>query len=212
MRRLAESSSVRSSHWVDGGHGRVLRVGDHIARERADALAAHGIALVRHGGRADLLFLERLFDLPVMLQQADIRAQCGTRSGRWRTATFRMRLSSFRGIGLAADGIAGGQSRTPPRSAGSSRRSFAPSPSNSSTKLASVPVVPRQPRKRMARSVILQLLKIQHQILQPERRALADGRQLRGLVVRIAKRRHGGILDLRTRRGSAWRPLARFRR
>ena len=46
-----------------GRHGRVEAVGDHIARQRREALAAHGVSLVGHGARADLVRLERLLHL-----------------------------------------------------------------------------------------------------------------------------------------------------
>ena len=40
---------------------------------------------------------------------------------------------------------------------------------------------------------VLYLLEIKHQILQPQRRALTDGRQLRGLIMRVGEGGHGGI-------------------
>ena len=46
----------------------ILRVGDHIARQRANALTAHGIALIRHGGRTDLVLLKGLLHLLQMTQ------------------------------------------------------------------------------------------------------------------------------------------------
>ena len=51
----------------------------------------------------------------------------------------------------------------------------------------------------MARDHVVQLFEVEHQVLKPERRALADGDELRGLIVRVAEAGQGGI-------GSAKRP------
>ena len=50
-----------------GGHGRVHGVGHQVAAQGADALGAHGVALVGHGAGADLVLFEGLLHLPVML-------------------------------------------------------------------------------------------------------------------------------------------------
>ena len=50
-------------------HGGVCGVRNQITAEGADALAAHGIAFVGHGRRADLCILEGFRKLPVMLKQ-----------------------------------------------------------------------------------------------------------------------------------------------
>jgi hypothetical protein len=55
--------------------GGVVGVADEVhdeAREAADALAAHGVALVGHGGGADLLVLEGLVDLLAVAEEADV--------------------------------------------------------------------------------------------------------------------------------------------
>lgn len=46
-----------------GGRERVLLERPQVPRERAHALVAHGIALVRHRRRPDLAGLERFLDL-----------------------------------------------------------------------------------------------------------------------------------------------------
>ena len=57
-----------------GRHRRVERERDDVARERADALGAHRVALVGHRGGADLRLLERLLELALVLEQAQVRA------------------------------------------------------------------------------------------------------------------------------------------
>ncbi|MPM95921.1 hypothetical protein SDC9_143077 [bioreactor metagenome] len=51
---------------------RVCAVGNHIACQRADAFRTHGVALVGHGGRTDLLLFKRLFHFFKALQQAHV--------------------------------------------------------------------------------------------------------------------------------------------
>ena len=55
-----------------GGHRGVERKRDHVAGEGADPLRAHRVPLVRHGGRADLRGFRGLFDLPVVLEEAQV--------------------------------------------------------------------------------------------------------------------------------------------
>ena len=73
-RRLAESSSVRSNHCsaaVVSGELAILITN----RERSGgSLASHGVALVSHSRGADLLSLERLFDLLHSGKEADVVA------------------------------------------------------------------------------------------------------------------------------------------
>ncbi len=96
-----------------GGHRRVERERDDVARERADALRAHRVALVGHGGRADLAGLERLFELAVVLQQAQVGADLVR---RLREARERVhdRVVLLARIGLARDEL-------PPRETGAPR-------------------------------------------------------------------------------------------
>ena len=55
-----------------GGVGAVGLERDDEPRERADPLGAHRVPLVRHGAGADLLRLERLEQLALVLQQAEV--------------------------------------------------------------------------------------------------------------------------------------------
>ena len=43
--------------------------------------------------------------------------------------------------------------------------------------------------ERQRRDAVLEVREVEHQVLHPQRRALADGRRLRGLEVRVAERR-----------------------
>ena len=76
-----------------GGHGGVHAVGNDVAGQGADALAAHGVALIRHGGGTHLMGLEGLFDLLHVAQQAQVGGKLVGRLSRVCLA----------GIGLAGD-------------------------------------------------------------------------------------------------------------
>ena len=75
MRLFAESSSVRSNHWVAAVIAGFSASSDDVACKGADTLAAHRVALVRHGGGADLVLLKRLFHFLQVLQQTRGRSR-----------------------------------------------------------------------------------------------------------------------------------------
>ena len=54
------------------GLNEISRIHDEMTRQRIDAFRAHRIPLERHGGRADLVLLERLFDLVQMLEETHV--------------------------------------------------------------------------------------------------------------------------------------------
>ena len=56
---------------------------------------------------------------------------------------------------------------------------------------ACVPVVPFTPRNLSVCDAVFDLLQIDRQVLRPERGALADGRELGGLKMRVTERRQG---------------------
>src|SRR4051794_23225566 len=60
---------------------RVRLEAENEASERVYALTAHWISLVCHGRRADLVLLERLFDLPDRLQDAHVTRELGGARG-----------------------------------------------------------------------------------------------------------------------------------
>ena len=55
-----------------GGHGGVQHIHHQVAAQSADALTAHGVALVGHGRGTDLILLERLLHFLEVCQQADV--------------------------------------------------------------------------------------------------------------------------------------------
>ena len=55
-----------------GGDGGVARVHDDVPGQGADALAAHGVALIGHGGGPDLVLLKGLLHLLQVAQQAHV--------------------------------------------------------------------------------------------------------------------------------------------
>ena len=174
-----------------GCHGRVLRISDHIAGKRADTFAAHGVALIRHGGRADLLVLERLLDLPVVLQKPDVRrhAASALADGRQRVQNPAV---EFPGIRLPADGIAALKAKLCgdlPVHLVDLRRIAVKQFNEAGLRAGRTPAAEETERAQR----VLHLLEIQRQILQPQRRTLADGRQLRGLIVCVGKGRHSSI-------------------
>ena len=85
MRRLAESSSVRSRPLRGGCHRRVHCVRHNIPGERADALAAHGVSLIGHRRRANLRGLKRLFRPAGRAAKGGYRSRTGSSSARWMT-------------------------------------------------------------------------------------------------------------------------------
>ncbi|MPM57021.1 hypothetical protein SDC9_103838 [bioreactor metagenome] len=87
------------------GHGGVHSVGHQIAGKGTDALRAHGIAFVGHGGGADLVFLKGFLQLPVVLQKAQVarKAIAALGNGGQNVQHPAVKLS---GIGLAAHGKA----------------------------------------------------------------------------------------------------------
>ena len=88
-----------------GGHLRVLRQRHHVAGKGADALRAHGIALVGHGRGADLALLKRLFHLAEGLQQPQIlRELVGALGDAGERAEHA--AVQFARIGLAGNGKA----------------------------------------------------------------------------------------------------------
>ena len=85
-----------------GGHGGVGDIGHEVAGQRANALAAHGIALVRHRRRADLRRAEGLFKLPVVLQKANVVGHAVAALG-YLAEGVQYPAVKLAGVGLPAD-------------------------------------------------------------------------------------------------------------
>ena len=85
-----------------GGHGGVQHIHHQVTAQGADALAAHGIALVGHGGRTDLVLFKGFLHLLEVGQQTDVGGHLhGTlakpRHGRQHIVVH------LAAVGLAAD-------------------------------------------------------------------------------------------------------------
>ena len=91
-----------------GGERCVHRFCHQVTGEGADPLAAHGVALVGHGGRTDLAVLKGLFQLAVMLQEADVLGHAVTALGNG-TQGIQDTGIGLAGVGLATDREAGGK-------------------------------------------------------------------------------------------------------
>ena len=159
----------------------------HEPRQRRDALGPHRIALVRHRRRPDLLRLERLFHLAERLEHAKVAAELRRAGGDAGDDAENLRVELPR-VGLTGDG---------------NRRPKSDLLGDHSLELADLLVVAaedlEEARLRARRSLDattgqrrdahVDVGEIEHQILHPQRRALADGRRLGGLKVRGAQGR-----------------------
>ena len=85
-----------------GGHGGVGDIGHEVAGQRANALAAHGVALVRHRRRAYLRRAERLFKLPIVLQKANVVCHAIAALG-YLAKGVQYPAVELAGVGLPAD-------------------------------------------------------------------------------------------------------------
>ena len=85
-----------------GGHGGVGDIGHEVAGQRANALAAHGIALVRHRRRAYLRRAEGLLKLPVVLQKANVVCHAAAALGDLAEGV-QYPAVELAGVGLPAD-------------------------------------------------------------------------------------------------------------
>ena len=178
-----------------GLHG----VGHDVAGQGADALAAHGVALVGHGGGADLVLLKGLLHLLHVAQQAQVRGEL------------------VGGLGDAGQG--GEHSGSPPSGSRSGRRpgldaGQSPSPRRSSAPAALTLLVvaveqlqeswpgcrwcPWQPSSFRVVNAVLHLLQVHEQLVHPQGGPLADGDQLGGLEVGVAQGGQGLVLRRRT--------------
>ena len=86
-----------------GGDGGVQHIHHQVAGKRADAFAAHGVALVRHGGRTDLVLFKRLLHLLKVGQQADVGGHLHGALGKTGNGGKHI-VVHLAAVGLAADG------------------------------------------------------------------------------------------------------------
>ena len=168
-----------------GGHGRVEPVGDDVPGQGADALASHGIALVGHGGGADLVLLKGLLHLLKGLEDAQVVGELAGGLGHPGQRGEHIGVG-LPGIGLAADGHALGKAHLLCHQA---------------IQLAHLRLVPFEQLHKaglgaggaldspQAQGVQLkfQVFQVHHQLIHPQRGPLANGGQLGGLEVGVAQ-------------------------
>ena len=138
------------------------------------------------------LSLKRLFDLPVVLQQPDVvgKPVAALGNGGQDVQNPAVQLA---GVGLPADIIEPVKAEARRLIIRFISSIFALSPSKQRQEAGLGAGRAAAAEETDGRKDVAQLLQIQHQVLQPERRTLADGHQLRGLIVRIAEAGQGGI-------------------
>ena len=183
-----------------GCDGGVQAVDDHIARQRRNALAAHRVALVRHGGGTDLPLLKGLLDLLHMLQKADVVRELGRalRDPAQNRQNLAVELS---GIRLAGNGKAGGIPHL--------LRNLAVE------RLYALIIAVKQLQKAGLRAggplraeqlclaeLVFNVLEVHQKILNPERGALADSGGLRGLIMRKRQSRQVFVLHREMRQNA----------
>ena len=171
------------------------RVAGQVHREPgegANPFAPHRVSLVGHRRGADLVLLERLFDFFAMRQNPQV--------GRRFVAAGRdagQRIQHL-GIDLSRVSLPGDRVRASNpiflATSCSSCRTLSWSPSNSSRKLACVPVVPFTLRAFSVCNAVFDFGQIEHKIVGPQACPLANRRRLGRLQVREAERRQIAIL------------------
>ncbi len=163
-----------------------------IAGQGADALAAHRVALVGHGGGADLLLAEGLLDLAAVRQEPDVDRELGRR-GRQPGQRVQHQAVPLARVGLAADGDGAGESHAL---------------GDHAVELAHLVMVAVEElqeaglgaggaldaAERQAVEQRLDLLEVEQEVLQPQRRALAEGGRLGRLEVGEAQDRLVALL------------------
>jgi hypothetical protein len=164
---------------------------DHEARQRRDPLGAHGIALVGHRARADLLGFERLQDLALVLQQPQIGGELRRRRGDARQHREHLRVE-LACVGLPRDGEHAIEAKLL---------------RDATVELAHLGVVAaeqlEEARLRPGRpfhapelerlETVQQLRGVEQQVLHPQRHALADRGELRRLEVGVRETGQGAV-------------------
>ena len=175
-----------------GGQRGVERIDDDIAGERADALAAHGIALVRHGGGADLVFLKRLFHLFKRLQDAQIVAEF--------VGALRKAGQHRQEVGVDLAGVSLPRNRdapVKPEVGGDARFEFfhfgfVAVKQFHKAGLCAGGALGAEQFQRV--EPVFQLFDVHDELVHPQGRTLADRGQLRRLQVGVREARHGFVL------------------
>ncbi len=154
---------------------------DHESGQGTDPLTAHRVALVGHRRGADLLLLERLLDFLAMGQQPEIGGRLVSTLRNARQDRRYLGIDLPR-VGLAGDGVALVE-------ADLAADQLFQSPDFGMVALEQVQETrlgagcPLGPSGLQARQAVLELPEVQHQVVRPQTRPLADRRQLRRLQV-----------------------------
>ena len=182
----------RPLHPLDGGgHGSVEGVGHEIAGQRADALRAHGIALVGHGGGTDLGALKGLFHLTVVLEEAHVvgKTAAALGDGGQHVEDAAVELA---GIGLTGDREAAVEAEL----GGDHAVHLVDAGLVALEEIQEAGLGARgapAAQKAEGGQHEVQLLQIKLQVLQPEGGALAHRHELGGLIMGVAQRGEGFI-------------------
>ena len=175
-----------------GRHCRVQRIDADVARQGVDALTAHGVALVGHGRRADLALLERLLHLLEICQQTQVIGELarGLRNAAQHGNHLIVHLAGVRLPGhrhhLVKAHRRGNILLDRP-----DFRAVAAEELHEGRLCARRALAAQQ---RQGGQAVFQLAIVHVQFIQPQRRALADRRQLGGLQMRVRQRRHVLVL------------------
>ena len=164
----------------------------HVARERADSFAAHGVAFVGHGGGADLVLAERFLHLLQVGEETDVARHLVERRGDAGERGEDVVVGLAR-VGLSAHGDGLLEAHQLAHAAVQRHHLLL---------VAVEQLHERGLRPRGALhaaegevlDLVLQVLQVDHQVLVPQGRSLAHRHQLRRLVVREAQGRKGLVL------------------
>ena len=167
--------------------GGVVDQRDDIAGERTNAFAAHRVALVGHGARADLVLLERFLDLLEMAEQTDIVAHLRGRLGD-AGEDRQDEVVELARVGLAAHRHGTGEAHHL-RHPGIERLDLGMVAVKQLQEARLRPGGPLDAAERHVLQPRLDILQIEQQIVHPQGRPLAHRRQLGRLEVGEAERR-----------------------
>jgi hypothetical protein len=165
-----------------------------LATKRAKTLAPHGVTLVGHGGRSDLVSLERLLDLLEHGKMSDV-ATNALSSATERAESVENVHIDLAGVGLgSADlglveaGLLGDElvellDKSVVALEDGEERTLGTGRALDTTELAEKVVADA-----------LKVAEVVHEVGDPERGTLANGDKLGGLAVSVAKTRQGAVL------------------
>lgn len=174
------------------GHERVLVDGEQVARKRAGTLRAHGVTLVGHGRRADLVLLEGLLDLLEVGEETDVGGHLV--DGRAERGEGREDVGvNLARVGLASNGVGVGEAEELGDALVEGLDLLVVAVKELEERaLGAGGALDAAEAEVVARA--LEVAQVPEELLDPQGRALADSRQLRGLEVGEAERREVTVL------------------